>query len=67
MIDIEKKLLDTQKSDIKNVNEDEFLYKLEMRVRHSKDNRRTVIYSFMMLIILFILTISQYHNPFLLD
>jgi len=63
MIDIEKQLLDTRKSDVKNINEDEFLYKLEMRVRHSKDNRRTVIYSFMMLIVLSILTISQYDNP----
>ena len=67
MIDIEKQLLDTRKSDVKNINEDEFLYKLEMRVRHSKDNRRTVIYSFMMLIVLFILTISQYDNPVMLD
>tara|TARA_X000001036_G_scaffold427255_1_gene455641 strand:- start:42 stop:428 length:387 start_codon:yes stop_codon:yes gene_type:complete len=63
MIDIEKQLLDNRKSDVKNINEDEFLYKLEMRVRHSKDNRRTVIYSFMMLIVLSILTISQYDNP----
>ena len=67
MIDIEKQLLDTRKSDVKNINEDEFLYKLEMRVRHSKDNRRTVIYSFMMLIVLSILTISQYDNPVTLD
>ena len=67
MIDIEKQLLDTRKSDLKNINEDEFLYKLEMRVRHSKDNRRTVIYSFMMLIVLSVLTISQYDNPVTLD
>ena len=67
MIDIEKQLLDTRKSDVKNINEDKFLYKLEMRVRHSKDNRRTVIYSFMMLIVLSILTISQYDNPVMLD
>ena len=67
MIDIEKQLLDTRKSDVKNINEDEFLYKLEMRVRHSKENRRTVIYSLMMLIVLSILTISQYDNPVTLD
>ena len=67
MIDIEKQLLDTRKSDVKNINEDEFLYKLEMRVRHSKDNRRSVMYSFMILIVLFILTISQYDNPIMLD
>ena len=41
------------------VNEDEFLYKLEMRLQHSKDNRRTLMFSVMMLIAVFTLTITQ--------
>ncbi|MFL2983740.1 MAG: hypothetical protein ACJZ12_05050 [Candidatus Neomarinimicrobiota bacterium] len=63
MIDIEKQLRDTRIGDVDDINEDEFLYKLELRVRHSKDNLRTVISSVIMLVIISILTITQYGNP----
>ena len=59
MIDFEKKIKDAHIKENQVVNEDEFLYKLEMRLQHSKDNRRTLMVSVMMLIIVFTLTITQ--------
>ena len=59
MIDFEKKIKDAHIKENQVVNEDEFLYKLEMRLQHSKDNRRTLMVSVMMLIVVFTLTITQ--------
>ena len=59
MIDFEKKIKDAHIKENQVVNEDEFLYKFEMRLQHSKDNRRTLMVSVMMLIIVFTLTITQ--------
>ena len=59
MIDFEKKIKDAHIEENQIVNEDEFLYKLEMRLQHSNDNRRTLMVSVMMLIIVFALTITQ--------
>jgi len=59
MIDFEKKIKDAHIEENQVVNEDEFLYKLEMRLQHSNDNRRTLMVSVMMLIIVFTLTITQ--------
>ena len=59
MIDFEKKIKDAHIEENQVVNEDEFLYKLEMRLQHSKDNRRTLMVSVMMLIVVFTLTITQ--------
>ena len=42
MIDFEKQVKDASIKKNQVVNEDEFLYKLEMRLQHSKDNRRTL-------------------------
>ena len=59
MIDFEKKIKDAHIKENQVVNEDEFLYKFEMRLQHSKDNRRTLMVSVMMLIVVFTLTITQ--------
>ena len=60
MIDFEKQIKDARIKKNQVVNEDEFLYKLEMRLQHSKDNRKTLMVSVMMLIAVFTLTITQY-------
>ena len=63
MIDFEKQINNARVKQDQVVNEDEFLYKLEMRLRHSKDNRRILMISVMMLIAVFTLTITQYGAP----
>ena len=63
MIDFEKQIKDSRIKEIQVVNEDEFLYKLEMRLQHSKDNRRTLMVSVMMFIVIFTLTITQNGTP----
>ena len=67
MIDFEKQIKDARIKKNQVVNEDEFLYKLEMRLQHSKDNRKTLMVSVMMLIAVFTLTITQYGAPYNLD
>ena len=49
MIDFEKQIKDARMKENQVVNEDEFLYKLEMRLQHSKDNRKTLMVSVMIL------------------
>ena len=63
MIDFEKQIKDARIKENQVVNEDEFLYKLEMRLQHSKDNRRTLMVSVMMLIVVLTLTITQNGTP----
>jgi len=63
MIDFEKQIKDAHIKENQVVNEDEFLYKLEIRLQHSKDNRRTLMVSVMMLIVTFTLTITQNGAP----
>jgi hypothetical protein len=63
MIDFEKQIKDARIKENQVVNEDEFLYKLEMRLQHSNDNRRTLMVSVMMLIVVFTLTITQNGTP----
>tara|TARA_B100000902_G_C26926094_1_gene724066 strand:- start:346 stop:729 length:384 start_codon:yes stop_codon:yes gene_type:complete len=63
MIDLEKELNDSRIKNIHDINEEEFLYKLEMRVQHSKDNRRTMMTSLMMVFFIGMLTITQYGVP----
>jgi len=63
MIDFEKQIKDARIKENQVVNEDEFLYKLEMRLQHSKDNRRTLMVSVMMFIAIFTLTITQNGTP----
>ena len=63
MIDFEKQINNARIKEDQVVNEDEFLYKLEMRLRQSKDSRRILMVSVMMLIAVFTLTITQYGAP----
>ena len=63
MIDFEKQINNARVKQDQVVNKDEFLYKLEIRLRHSKDNRRILMISVMMLIAVFTLTITQYGAP----
>ena len=63
MIDFEKQIKDARIKENQFVDEDEFLYKLEMRLEHSKDNRRTLMVSVMMLIAVSTLTITQSGAP----
>lgn len=63
MIDLEKELNDSRIKNVHDINEEEFLYKLEMRVSHSKDNRRTMMASLMMVFFIGMLTITQYGVP----
>ena len=63
MIDFERQIKDARIKENQVVNEDEFLYKLEMRLQHSKDNRRTLMVSLLMLIAVFTLTIIQSGAP----
>ena len=63
MIDFEKQINSVRIKEDQVVNEDEFLYKLEMRLQHSKDSRRILMVSVMMLIAVFTLTITQYGAP----
>ena len=63
MIDFEKQIKDARIKENQVVNEDEFLYKLEIRLQHSKNNRRTLMVSVMMLIVTFTLTITQNSAP----
>ena len=63
MIDFEKQIEDARIKENQVVNEDEFLYKLEMRLQHSKDNRRTLMVSVIMLVAVFTLTFYQYGAP----
>ena len=60
MLDLEKRIINSRLGSVQDIDEDEFLYKLEMRVQHSQDNRSTMVSSFMMLAVVFILTITQY-------
>ena len=63
MIDLEKELNDSRIKNLHDINEEEFLYKLEMRVRHFKDDRRTMVVSLMMVFFIGMLTITQYGVP----
>jgi len=60
MLDLEKRIINSRLGSVQDIDEDEFLYRLEMRVQHSKDNRSIMVSSFMMLAVVFILTIAQY-------
>ena len=60
MLDLEKRIINSRLGSVQDIDEDEFLYRLEMRVQHSQDNRSIMVSSFMMLAVVFILTITQY-------
>ena len=60
MLDLEKRIINSRLGSVQDIDEDEFLYKLEMRVQHSQDNRSIMVSSFMMLAVVLVLTITQY-------
>ena len=60
MLDLEKRIINSRLGSVQDIDEDEFLYRLEMRVQHAQDNRSIMVSSFMMLAVVFILTITQY-------
>ena len=59
MLDLEKRIINSRLGSVQDIDEDEFLYKLEMRVQHSQDNRSIMVSSFMMLAVVLVLTITQ--------
>jgi len=67
MIELEKRLNNTRVGDVQKTNEDEFLSRLETRLQNSKEDRRTMMTSFTMLIVICMLTITQYGVPDRLD
>ena len=60
MLDLEKRIINSRLGSVQDIDEDEFLYRLEMRVQHSKDNRSIMASSFMMIAVVLVLTITQY-------
>jgi len=60
MLDLEKRIINSRLGSVQDIDEDEFLYRLEMRVQHSQDNRSIMVSSFMMLAVVLVLTITQY-------
>ena len=60
MLDLEKRIINSRLGSVQDIDQDEFLYRLEMRVQHSKDNRSIMVSSFMMIAVLLVLTITQY-------
>ena len=67
MIELEKRLNNTRVGDVQKTNEDEFLSRLETRLQNSREDWRTMMASFTMLIVICMLTITQYGVPDRLD
>ena len=63
MIDLEKRIMSSQLDGPEETNADDFLAKLHNRVSESKDNRRTVITSLCMLMVVSLMTITQFGAP----
>ena len=63
MIDFEKKIMSSQLDSPNETNADDFLKRLHNRVSGSKDNRRTVITSLCMLIVVSLMTFTQFGAP----
>mgnify|MGYP001161484092 CR=1 FL=1 len=63
MIDFEKKIMSSQLDSPNETNADDFLKSLHNRVSESKDNRRTLITSLCMLMVLSLMTFTQFGAP----
>jgi len=63
MTDFEKRLMNSYLDGPKETNEDDFLARLHSRVFESKDNRRTVITSLCLLMVVSLMTITQFGAP----
>ncbi len=62
MIDFEKQIMKAQLDGSEPTNADDFLAKLHNRVSESKDNRRTVLTSLCMIIVVSLMTITQFRD-----
>ena len=60
MNDFEKRIMNSYLEGPNETNEDDFLARLHGRVSESKDNRRTVITSLCMLMVVSLMTITQF-------
>ena len=60
MIDFEKKILSYHSDSPNDTNADDFLKRLHNRVSESKDNRRTVLTSLCMIMVVSLMTITQF-------
>ena len=63
MIDFEKKILSYHSDSPNETNADDFLKRLHNRVSESKDNRRTIITSLCMLMVVSFMTFTQFGAP----
>jgi len=63
MTDFEQKLINARLEDPRETNADEFLTRLHNRISESEENKRTVTASIMMLIVVSILTMTQFGAP----
>ena len=60
MIDLEKQIMETQLDGPEETNAEEFLARLHNRVSESKDNRRTVVTSLCMIMVVSLMTLTQF-------
>jgi hypothetical protein len=63
MTDFKQKLINSRLEDPQVTNSDEFLTRLHNRISESEDNKRTVTASIMMLIVVSVLTMTQFGAP----
>ena len=63
MTDFEQKLINSRLEDPRVTNSDEFLTRLHNRISESEENKRTITASFMMLIVVSVLTMTQFGAP----
>ncbi|MEC7730204.1 MAG: hypothetical protein VX497_02865 [Candidatus Neomarinimicrobiota bacterium] len=63
MTDFEQRLINSCSEDPQVTNSDEFLTRLHNRISESEENKRTVTASIMMLIVMSVLTMTQFGAP----
>ena len=63
MTDFEQKLINSRLEDPRVTNSDEFLTRLHTRISESEENKRTITASIMMLIVVSVLTMTQFGAP----
>ena len=63
MIEFEKELLKSRLSDSQTINEDDFISRLHDRVKDSEQRERTVLTSFLILLVIGFSTFTQLGDP----
>ena len=63
MTDFEQRLINSRLEDPRVTNSDQFLTRLHNRISESRENKRTVTASIMMLIVVSVLTMTQFGAP----